>query len=495
MVRTNASRRQRLAHDFLAIACLGFVGLIASGYLVPLFIRGTYKFQIMYNEGWNVYHAEEVAQGRQLYARPSPYSAVIYPPLSFHVIAATSRFVGDPLFAGRLVSAISLLVSAGLLGSVVFVMVRSWAAGVFGGLLLLVLLARFAPDYIASDDPQLLGTGLLLLGLLVFVSTSSTAGTSASAAIVGTALFVKHSIIVFPLAITLVLVASNRKRFAVWAAAIGGTVLFWAGFCRVVHGPNFFDSLLSPRMFENFRAPVSFMILLNAIQIPFAVAIVWLLVDGTARWRPLLAAAFGVAMAYGLYISRGDGAWVNHWFDLIIVVSITSAVAWERAEAYWSGAGWPRRWILALFPILLTLGAAAQEVLPRGIVELSSQRQDWALMESRFADDVAYERMHAGPAICEDLSLCAFAGKALEYDPFGARERILKDAAAATPIIQDLQRHRFQTVQMDASPAEVITGADRALFPEQFMRPLLANYHIDRRTRERAFFVPDSGAR
>jgi Dolichyl-phosphate-mannose-protein mannosyltransferase len=490
MSRINPSRSRQRAHDVVAILCLCIVGLIAAGYLFPLFIRATYKFQIMYNEGWNVYHTEEVAQGRQLYAQPRQYTAVNYPPLAFYVVAAATKFVGDPLFAGRLVSAISLLASAVLLAGVVFAMVRSWTSAALGGLLMLVLLARYASDYIASDDPQLLATAILMLGVLLFVSTSSPAGTVTSAAIAGTALFVKHSIIVFPIAITLVLLVSTRKRLTVWMAALAAAVLGWIGFCYLVHGPYFFSSLLTPHAFRNMRAPMSFMILLDAIQLPFVVAIVWLLVDRTARYRTLLAAAIGLAIVYGLYVSRSDGAWVNHWFEVIIAVSMAASMAWARAETFWTGAGWPRRWVLALFPVLLTLGAAAQGELPRRIMGLDSQRQEWALAESRFAEDVAYERMHAGPAICEDLSLCAVAGKPLEYDPFGARQRILRDAAAAAPIVRDLQAHRYQTVQVNVSPDIVITGADRALFPEQFMRTLLANYHIDRRTCERAFFVP-----
>jgi hypothetical protein len=490
---TEATTGRRL-HDIVATVSLCLVGLMAAGYLLPLFIRSTYKFQIMYNEGWTVYHSQQVAEGLPLYGQAPQYSVVNYPPLSFYVVNAARSLTGDPLLAGRLVSALSLLLAAGLLGGIVFAMTRSAASGVLGCLLMLVLLARYGPDYVGTNDPHLLGEAIMMAGILLFVAASSPAITVLSAVTIGTALFVKHSIVSFPAAIAIVLLASNRKRFAIWAAALGGTILFWTAFSIYAQGPYFFGSILTPRMFKTMRAPRSFLILLNAIQLPFAAAALWLLVDRTARYWKLLVVAFGLAIAFGLFASRGDGAWVNHWFDVIIVVSIAVSVAWARAEAFWLAAGWDRRFVLALFPVLLTLGAAAQEVLPQRLMELTSLRKEWAIDEAALQADVEYERSRPGPAICENLSLCAYAGKILEYEPFGAREKILKDPAAAVTIAGDLRSHRYQTVQLDVTAGEEIGSGGRALFPEQFMQALLANYHIDRRSAERVFFVPNTEA-
>lgn len=484
--------RERRTHDIVTAASLCVVTLLAVGYILPLLVRDTYRFQIMYNEGWVVYHAQDIAEKRPLYGQISEYNIVNYPPLSFYVIHAAAGLTGNPLYAGRAVSALSLLATSILLGGVVFAASRSWPAALLGTLLALVFIARYAPDYIGSNDPQLLAHAVQMAAVLLFVRASSSRVAAVSAALVATALFIKHSLFAFPVAIMISLWTQNRRRFAVWTATLLLTALVWTAFSMYAQGPHFFSSLLSPRVFKNVRAPLAFMILLSVIEMPFAVALVWLLVDRTFPHWKLFCASLCAAVAYGLYVSRGDGAWVNHWFDAILAISMIVPLAWSRAEEFWLNAGWPRRWVLALFPVLLTLGPASQEVLPRRLMDFRALRQEWAGAESRFSSDIEYERMHSGPAICEDLSLCAFAAKDLEYEPFNARQKILRDPAAAAKIVHDLREHRFQTIQLNAPPDETITAADRALFPAEFMQELLANYHVDRRTSERVFFVPNA---
>ena len=237
---------------------------------------------------------------------------------------------------------------------------------------------------------------------------------------------------------------------------------------------------------------MSLMILINAIQLPLVAAIFWLLADRRFRYRMAFATALAAVSVYGLFASSGAGAWVNHWFGVVLVVSGAAGVAWGRAERFWKEAGWPRRWIVALFPLFVTLGALVQEVLPRRILELPAEKTEWAAAENRFSADVEYERGRAGPAICEDLSLCAFAGKPLLYEPFAAQQRMLRDREAEASILHALQTHRYQTIQIDAPYNQPITDAKRSLFPGPFMQTLLANYHVDRQTSDRTFYVPNA---
>src|ERR1700748_2343620 len=65
-----------------------------------------------YNEGWNAYWAEVAWHGGPLYpAVDSPISNN-YPPLSFYLVGALGRVVGDNIFAGRLLALVSLGVIA-----------------------------------------------------------------------------------------------------------------------------------------------------------------------------------------------------------------------------------------------------------------------------------------------------------------------------------------------------------------------------------------------
>src|SRR5689334_17460647 len=75
-----------------------------------------------YNEGWNAYWADAAWRGRALYpAVDSPISDN-YPPLSFYIVGALGRLIGDNVFAGRLLALLSLLAVA----CNVFVWLRLW---------------------------------------------------------------------------------------------------------------------------------------------------------------------------------------------------------------------------------------------------------------------------------------------------------------------------------------------------------------------------------
>jgi hypothetical protein len=63
---------------------------------------------LSYNEGWNAFWADAAMNHRALYGSANPLVANNYPPLSFDLIGAVGRFVGDNVIAGRLVSLISL---------------------------------------------------------------------------------------------------------------------------------------------------------------------------------------------------------------------------------------------------------------------------------------------------------------------------------------------------------------------------------------------------
>jgi len=67
-----------IAWSFLAVLALAEVWLPRS--------RIGAHYEIGYNEGWNAYLQQEVADGARLYAREPVYAYANYPPLSFHLV-------------------------------------------------------------------------------------------------------------------------------------------------------------------------------------------------------------------------------------------------------------------------------------------------------------------------------------------------------------------------------------------------------------------------
>ena len=87
-----------------------------------------------------------------------------YPPLSFYIVGALGSITGDPIVAGRLVSLAAFFAVAGGIIVILREMGADVLAALFGGLFFAAGLL-VASDYVAMDDPQLLGHALQLAGL------------------------------------------------------------------------------------------------------------------------------------------------------------------------------------------------------------------------------------------------------------------------------------------------------------------------------------------
>jgi hypothetical protein len=114
------------------------------------------------NEGWNAYLAHAAVTGSALY--PQGLMINNYPPLSFYIVGALGTITGDPIVAGRLLSLISFFAVAGA----ITVILREMGATVLASLFASLFFAAgvlAASDYVAMDDPQLLGHALQLAGL------------------------------------------------------------------------------------------------------------------------------------------------------------------------------------------------------------------------------------------------------------------------------------------------------------------------------------------
>jgi hypothetical protein len=120
-----------------------------------------------FNEGWNAYHALDVANGEFLYA--NDFTPLNYPPLSFVLVAALGLIFPDYLLIGRIAAVLSLLVIAAALGSIVFRMTGSRAGGFVTGVTTIMLIAAVAPTYVGANDPQLMAHAFLMCGLAIYV--------------------------------------------------------------------------------------------------------------------------------------------------------------------------------------------------------------------------------------------------------------------------------------------------------------------------------------
>jgi len=129
-----------------------------------------FPFPLDYGEGPILDQVMRLLHGENIY-RPdvtqAPYVLSNYPPL-FHLLQLPFAQVAGPAFwYGRMLSVLSALVAAGLIGLIVYTLVKDWAAGLVAGTLL------FAFPYIAAwsffDRVDTLALAFSLAGLFAVV--------------------------------------------------------------------------------------------------------------------------------------------------------------------------------------------------------------------------------------------------------------------------------------------------------------------------------------
>ena len=470
-VKTTDDASLRLASLAIALTCL--VALWRIALVIPLHLP------LNYNEGWNAYHAVEVARGDPLYPAAPRFFFNNYPPLSFYLTAAALRVVGDPIVAGRWLSlaafAIWTLLLARTAGAIGCRSAPAWFAALLFAANTLVF-----TDYVGIDDPQMIGQLIAAFGLLAVAGRPRTAARAFAAGLLLTiALFVKHNLIVLPVACFVWLLSVDRR--AAWRLLTAGVVaaLIGAGACAWAFGPGFFQQLAAPRTFLLARAAGKSSLWLARMVVPVSAAVVL-----ARRFPRDEGVAFctlyaGLAIVAGIVSVGGDGVNWNVFLDATWALCLTAAVALDRLRAP----------AAARFHTVRAL-AAAYTIAPAIALALSANREwltsDYWLQPDRraaeaAASDVSFIAGRAGHALCEELALCFWAGKPVEVDVYNTQQRIRAGTLPADELAHLLDARYFAVVQLDVPTRRLGAVVDDAL---------ARDYRLARERIDRRLFVP-----
>jgi Glycosyltransferase family 87 len=435
----------------LALACIaGLARVVATVKLhVPLDP----------NEGWNAYHTLAAMSGGALYPPPDSFLANNYPPLSYYIVGAVGWLTGDEIVAGRIVSLLSLIaVAAGIFFSVRR-MGAEREASLFGALWFVLGLLVFT-DYVGMDDPQLLGHAVAMAGLLLLLRGNIFGAALAMAL----ALFVKHNLVVMPLAALIWLALTDRRaalRFAAWGIGfcVVGLILF-----RLVHGVNLWSELASPRLYSlaTLRDNVAAWTIWGGAGLAVMAAL--LLVRRADRYVALCAIYAFVAVVLGVFFAGGAGVDLNVWFDAAIALSLGAALALDR------------------FGRDLHKGLAASAYVLALVAGLALNWDDVWQRPQTAEPGIAFLKSRPGPALCEMLSLCYWAGKRAEVDTFNTGQAFATGARSDAALIALIAARRYRVMEFDSLD-------DFALGP-RVKQAVLANYRIDHEDDDGVFLVP-----
>lgn len=463
---------------------------VAGCLAIPFAGIGTY-YERLYNEGFNLYHANRLARGEGLFEL-NPWATNNYPFLSFYLTVLIGKVVGgDLLFVGRWLSAIGLLGAAVSL----YLACRSLRCSLSEALLGtgiavgLVFTVQVAP-WVASDDPQFLGQCLAMAGLAIYLRDPDSLGTIlASAALVVLAGFTKHNLIAVPLAVGLDLLFRSRRNFAIWLIAIVLSFGILLAVQRLVAGPNFVAAVLQgPRVIEMSGLNHKIRWVWETMHLPLAIATV---VAVVGRPVPRIYLLFvGAATAEILLFSAGDGVSFNILLELVFAAGMGCALAVLHLRKV--GATFRVQVAVALLATVPIHFSALEPV--RRLPNLSS---DINAVSSEFQDDMAWLAARPGKAICESMLLCLEAGHELVMDPFNARQMIVTRRLDESGLIRQINARQIAVIQLRApiilnDKGEIITPTFLKFerFTKNFLYATAANYRIARESSGRVFYVP-----
>jgi hypothetical protein len=370
------------------------------------------------NEGWNAAHALAAMAGVALY--PPPQSLILnnYPPLSFYIVGELGRLTGDAVIAGRILSLLAFLAACGGIALVLRQMECGARARLFAVLFFAAMLL-IASDYVGMDDPQLAGHAVQLAALLLLLRGNSIVAALAFAA----SLFLKHNLLALPLAAGAWLLWQDRQaglRFLLCGiAALGfGLLLF-----RLFYGVSLPTELAAPRL-----------VLLANLR--FAVMHLWwaalplaALLALRGSWKNCCLMYTGAGLMLGLVLSAGDGVDANGFFDLAIACALTLGLALDRAPALAALSAVP-------LPLFLAFNFSDNNFF---------FTRDFAAQSAR---DIAFLKSRPGLALCDQLSLCLWAGKPAAVDVFNVGEEIKTGARDPAPLAGMVAARYFAVLQL-----------------------------------------------
>jgi hypothetical protein len=379
------------------------------------------------NEGWNAYYALAAMGGGELYPPADAFIVNNYPPLSFYVVGAFGRLVGDYVVAGRLISSVSLLVVAGN----VFALCR-WVGAdrmlaALGSGLFLVAFCSLTFDYIAMDDPQLLAHAFITSGAVIFLRDATGRGRFLkillSAFLMLAGGLIKHNLVALPLAVCTFAAIHDRRKLAefLFVAFVLGALALWTVYLRwgqaIVVGVLEHARILSIERIARFSARAMPTVSPYFILTAFACAAYW----RRREFHFVLAYTVWSALA-GFLPMAGMGTNLNLLYDFAIAVVIGSVgcvMAFTDPKICGpSGRRLSRRTAFVILALpLIVRGAVAAD---RHVGEY------WNLMRDagEWTELIHVVASTDQPVACDMLVICFWAGKPQEIDFFNYGQRL-----------------------------------------------------------------------
>jgi hypothetical protein len=435
--------------------------------------------EINYNEGWNAYNAR-IATTHSLFSVTPAWTVVNYPFLSFFIVGHLAKVFGDPLYVGRVISLLGLLLFSFAGYRIVRKLTGHCMPAIYSAAYCLWAILVTSNGYIASNDPQMLAQALILCAFYLYIKSDK----SNPSLVLIAFLFIlggniKHSLLAAPLAVFVDLIVISRRKvlwYSFWGILLGCGSVF---INRWVEGPFYLAHLLAPRAFSLSKM-LSWPAEIFTIAIPLSICAVWSIRNIGDATRRIVSLYFLFSFVVGSMFFGGHGASMNMFFDGFMAISIIMGLIldslWHSKVAQIQISD-RYKWVAPL--LLWQTGCSSYP--PVHFSELRAK-------QAQFDSGVAFLKAQGGPAICEDLLQCYFAGKPYIYDPFNSTSMVDLKRLDPMPMVQRIREHDFGAIQTDSPIAAMSRPNDH--FPSVILDAIEENYRIGKVSGNSFIYVP-----
>lgn len=504
-----------------------FTLTLALAALIPHFVsllgKGTgaiaYPFQLDYGEGQILNVTHILSRGQAVY-RPvgeAPYALSNYPPV-FHVVAAGLDLVlGDTLAAGRVVSFVSILLSAVVIAVLVWRASGSrcwWYARALAALAagLLFLAVDYTGEYGILMRVDAISVLFALAGTLAFLHCGPRSTVWVSAVLFLLAVYSRQSMVAAAAA-CLAVALTSRPRLG-WRLA--GHILFpglavflaleWAS------GGNFYANIIAAtrhgyswdraasflsEMIRTYPAAL-FVAVVGAVGLvgerPLAVPSRRAKSDGDNVPAPddawdgtvlgtYLATSFLVALTVGKI-----GSDVDYLIEFMAVASACAGVVIARSlSGLWFHAPRSPRWADAA-SLVLPAALLWQSTLGLRHVGPGVEIPD-AFARRNAEQHLLLVKQTPGAVLSDDLTLLVLAGKRVEFAPFEMTQLAHLGKWDQSPFLQSIERREFRLLALHFNIFSAAAPWQLAFTPEM-IDAMRRHYRIRTHVRGCWFYVP-----
>lgn len=468
-------------------------GVAAIALLLPPLVAATFEVSRSYNEGWNAYHATRAYAAAPLYPANDALISNNYPPLSFFIVGAFAKLVGDAIMAGRILALLGLGMTTINIGLAIFLLSGNRLAALFGSSVFLGLMAGAYGSYVAMNDPQWLGHGIMTTGLLLFLRYRAVpAIVTLAAVIMVSAGLIKHNLLPVPVAVTVWIFLYGRSIRGIWITAALLSAAAGIAWITLQFGSDALSSILfAPRVYSPWRALVlSIRNLLPLMPFLALIAIYFATKKASQELGLILIYAL-VSVLWAAFTIGGQGVWINAFFDVYIAACILAAVAIAGlsgrppAETRVTSLSQLLGLVAIASPVFFLLAHKGQ--LP-ALTALKAQEQTEKSL-------VQLIRSKPDPVICELLALCYWAGKPFSVDLFNVGQKLRTGAVPEATIINQFKRNEYALIEMRPKSTKLPPPVLDALRDSYTQSPKIYTRSEFPIRRETAVFLPKKSAR